>query len=330
MVKFRLGSIDVRVHASFVFAIMILGMSAERPSTFAIWCAAAAVSVLLHELGHAFTGMAYGLVPKIELMGMGGQTSFQDLRDLGAAPRSFEASVRAKPIREILISFAGPFVTLLLAALLGVAMRVLRSRGASAYVLELVSLVGWTNVVWGVFNLLPVLPLDGGRIMASLMVVFRVRDAERKAMFASMILGVGIALACVAAKLFIGAVLMLLFAWRNFQARAVTGALQSETDLVEQLGQACIAMQARDGRAMMRLAEGVLAKSRTREVRSEALRILAYGQFLEGHWGSLLRLVDEMGEEIGRVELAKLAEAAGEVGRTEEAAQIQATLARMS
>ncbi len=331
MVEFRLGGIAVRLQAAFVFTVLILGIGAKQLSTFLVWCGIAALSVFLHELGHALAGMAYGLVPRIELMGLGGQTTFQDpahapgsLGDVVRKLKPFESSVRARPGREVVISLAGPAVTLLLALAAGLAERALGAPPTPASLIDALHVASVANFVWGVFNLLPVLPLDGGRVMTAVMVMFNVRDAERTAMGASIVLGIALALGCLAKGVFFAAVLMLLFAWRNFQARAITEALRTEADLVVELVEARRAMEARDGHVMINLAESVLARARTREVRSEALRILAYGQFLEGHWSSLLRLVDEAGDELGASELTKLADAAAEVGRSEEAAHIRA------
>ena len=335
MVQFRLGRISVRIHAAFVFTVLLLGIGTKQLSTYAVWCAVACASVFLHELGHALAGMAYGLVPRIELVGLGGQTTFPRFRSLGQAAlgdvmrrlRPFESSVRSRPGREMVISLAGPAITLLIFVAAGVAERVLAGRGASPALVEAMHVASAANFVWGVFNLLPVLPLDGGRVMTAVLVALKVRDAERRAMAASIAFGVGLAGLFLVQHIYFAAVLMLLFGWRNFQARAVTGALRTEADLVVELAQARSALEARDGHAMMAVAESVLARSRTREVRAEALRMLAYGQFLEGHWSSLLRLVDQLGDEIGPSELQKLADAAAEVGRSDEANHIRSRAA---
>ena len=101
-------------------------------------------SVLLHELGHAVVARKLGVhVSGIELGFLGGAAKMTDL------PR--------RPNHEIAIAAAGPAVSLALAGLgLGL--------GALSGV-SLISTLGWINLVLAGFNLIPALPMDGGRIL---------------------------------------------------------------------------------------------------------------------------------------------------------------------
>ncbi len=101
-------------------------------------------SVLLHELGHAVVARKLGVhVSGIELGFLGGAAKMTDL------PR--------RPNHEIAIAAAGPAVSLVLAGLgLGL--------GALSGV-SLISTLGWINLVLAGFNLIPALPMDGGRIL---------------------------------------------------------------------------------------------------------------------------------------------------------------------
>src|SRR4051812_28679543 len=75
----KLGSIPLRVQGWFVMtAVMLGGMNERDPAKLALWVAIVFVSVVVHELGHAMMGKAFGLVPRIDLHGMGGTTSFQE------------------------------------------------------------------------------------------------------------------------------------------------------------------------------------------------------------------------------------------------------------
>jgi Zn-dependent protease len=116
------------------------------------------LSILLHELGHAVQARREGLaVEGITLWLFGGVARFR-----GTFP---------SPGAEFRIAVAGPLVTLVLAA-------VLLGLGA---VVELpdavdgvVAWLGYINLVLLVFNLLPALPLDGGRVLHS--VLWRARN----------------------------------------------------------------------------------------------------------------------------------------------------------
>ncbi|WP_052209875.1 site-2 protease family protein [Kocuria sp. ZOR0020] len=121
----------------------------------AAFCLLLALSVLLHELAHAWTARAFGWpVTHITLSLMGGHTSF------GATRTSWLAS--------LVISVAGPVANILL-GLAGwvavAALQPLEAGGAFNVVLVLVELTSWANWFVGIFNLIPGLPLDGGRAL---------------------------------------------------------------------------------------------------------------------------------------------------------------------
>jgi Zn-dependent protease len=101
-------------------------------------------SVLLHELGHAIVARRLGVhTTGIELGFFGGAAKMIDI------PRN--------PRDEIEIAAAGPIVSLALAGLgLGL--------GAASHI-TIISWIGWTNLVLALFNLIPALPMDGGRIL---------------------------------------------------------------------------------------------------------------------------------------------------------------------
>jgi membrane-associated protease RseP (regulator of RpoE activity) len=146
---FRLGRIPVRVHLFFFLTALML--AGGRPGPLLVsWIVIVFVSVLIHELGHALVGRAFGLTPEIDLHGFGGTTSW------GGASR-------LRPGPHILISLAGPLAGILFggAIWLGAARQHLTPLAS-----EVVGQIIWVNVGWGIFNLFPMLPLDGGNVLA--------------------------------------------------------------------------------------------------------------------------------------------------------------------
>jgi Zn-dependent protease/CBS domain-containing protein len=111
-------------------------------------------SVTVHELGHSWVAMRYGIeIESITLWILGG------LASLKTFPKEWD--------REFWIAIAGPVSSLLVA---GVCYGAAVALPASVHVLRFV--VGWlaiTNVVLAVFNLLPAFPMDGGRILRALL-----------------------------------------------------------------------------------------------------------------------------------------------------------------
>ena len=162
---FRVFGIQLAVHASFVLLLAYYGYEgwAEDGVPGLCWSLGLIVlffiCVILHELGHSLTARRFGVrVPRILLLPIGGMAEFDRI------PR--------KPSEELLITIAGPAVNFLLAALLLPAVwRGLFGREeivANSTSGLLVTLWSW-NLVMGVFNLLPVFPMDGGRIFRALL-----------------------------------------------------------------------------------------------------------------------------------------------------------------
>ncbi|HLV12251.1 MAG TPA: site-2 protease family protein [Trueperaceae bacterium] len=110
-------------------------------------------SVVVHELGHAVVARLYG-VPTLEirLWFLGGVAQFKDI------PRRRGA--------EALVALAGPATSLALAAALGLLLPV-APLGATAT--TVLAYLAATNVGLALFNLLPAIPLDGGRVLRSVL-----------------------------------------------------------------------------------------------------------------------------------------------------------------
>jgi Zn-dependent protease/CBS domain-containing protein len=106
------------------------------------------LSVLVHELSHSLVARGFGLpVRRILLYPLGG------FSEIEREPQT--------PGREFLVSAAGPALSLSLAAVGYGLMQVVPAGIAGT----LVSQLRWANLIVGVFNLLPGLPLDGGRML---------------------------------------------------------------------------------------------------------------------------------------------------------------------
>lgn len=109
-------------------------------------------SVLAHELGHSFVAISQGIdVKSITLFLFGGLASLEKESDT--------------PLEAFLVAIAGPAVSLLLAAILFVAAF---NISFPAPIEAIIQLLASINLVLGLFNLIPGLPLDGGNILKSL------------------------------------------------------------------------------------------------------------------------------------------------------------------
>lgn len=149
--RFRLRGIPVTISPLFWISALALG-SGGSARHLLLSIPLTLISILLHEMGHALAALRYGSDARILLYGMGGLT-FHD-----AVPRR----------QQIAISLAGPgagFV-LGLAALLG--WRLFDS-SLPPIASEILWVLMWINLGWGLMNLLPVLPLDGGMVLDNLL-----------------------------------------------------------------------------------------------------------------------------------------------------------------
>lgn len=109
------------------------------------------VSVLVHELAHALTAKIYGWpTQKIVLNLWGGHTQFE--------------SFTATPGRSVLVALAGPAANFVLAA---GAWLLLTGATLGSVAEILTNIFMWANFLIAVFNVLPGLPLDGGRLVES-------------------------------------------------------------------------------------------------------------------------------------------------------------------
>lgn len=192
---FRLFGIPVRVELFFFLVLVFFGFGygyrvgdpqfhTEYVISFVL---IAAVSILIHELGHALAFKHYGVQPSITLHGLGGVTT---------------GSGDLTPGRSILISLAGPVPPLVLIGL--PAWLVWSSTGwTSDVILEQILFV---NVLWSVFNLLPILPLDGGAVTASVLeLAFRGRGRQIANVVSIVLSGAALLWAFSASQMFIAA-----------------------------------------------------------------------------------------------------------------------------
>jgi len=138
-------------------------------------------SVLVHELAHALTAKAWNWpTPRIVLTLWGGHTQFGD--------------VRATPGKSLAVALAGPAANFLL-ALAGLGLLVFLDTGTVGRLLA--DIFVWANLLVAIFNVLPGLPLDGGRIVET--IVWKATGSQDRGTLAAGWAGRIIAAALVAA-----------------------------------------------------------------------------------------------------------------------------------
>ena len=201
---FSLVGIPVRVHPFFWLIAVLLGIGGEpQLMEVLIWVVAMFLAILVHELGHALVMRRYGYSPRIILYGMGGLAT--------AGPAQAYSSAGTSPQAQILISAAGPGAGFLLAALLIAALELVGPGVATVFVYDIVpfvipaGLVGslaltvfigdllFICIFWGIINLLPVYPLDGGQIAQRMFVAANPVDGIRQSLQLSFLTAIAVA-----------------------------------------------------------------------------------------------------------------------------------------
>jgi Zn-dependent protease len=155
----RVGGIEIRMHWTFlalvavvVWASMATGAAAVASNL--VWIVAIFVSVLIHEYSHCIVARRRGaVVVDILLLPIGGLSRLE--------------KVPEHPDDELAIAIVGPLTSLGLAAIAMVGGLLV---GATLWPPTLFAgswfaRVAWLNLLLGVFNLLPALPMDGGRVL---------------------------------------------------------------------------------------------------------------------------------------------------------------------
>jgi len=192
--SFVLFGIPVRVHPFFWLVGLLLGLHSPTAGAMIAWIAALFLSVLVHEIGHAAVMRSYGFYPSIVLYGMGGLTMYGPGQPFGARRPGFGG--------QVLISAAGPLAGFALAALVSAGMHlaghevvvvrvarlvpmVLVAGPIESYFVRFVNDLLFISVFWGIINLLPVYPLDGGQIAREVALRLNPQDGIRLSLILS-------------------------------------------------------------------------------------------------------------------------------------------------
>jgi Zn-dependent protease/predicted transcriptional regulator len=186
----RIAGIEVGVHYTWLFAFALVAWSLAEgffPSNYRGWdqstywiigvLSALALfgSVLVHELSHSFVALARGQgVHSITLFIFGGVSNIKGEAD--------------EPKDEFLVAVVGPLTSFALAAIFWVVDQALRLGDSPPG--AMLSYLSMVNLILGLFNLLPGFPLDGGRVLRS--IVWAVTNSLQRATQVASIFGQGI------------------------------------------------------------------------------------------------------------------------------------------
>jgi Zn-dependent protease len=150
--NFRMLGVDVRVHPMFWLMSVLLGWSAIQLgfAYLAAWVACVFVSILVHEFGHVLMGRLFGTHGHIVLYSFGGL--------------AVGSSALRNRWQRIAVYLAGPGAGFVLFGLVWLLTQYVDLERLSPLMLDVLDDLFWINLFWGLLNLAPVWPLDGGQI----------------------------------------------------------------------------------------------------------------------------------------------------------------------
>ncbi len=198
--RFEVAGFPVRISPMFWLIVVLFGFNGD-PLQLVTWVFALFISILLHELGHALAFRRFGVESEIVLYGFGGL----------AIPRTSWGRGLSST-QNILVALAGPFAGFLLAAVILLAVKLAGGvvlwqtivnfipvpiagfQGELSFLNELISTFLWVNVFWGMINLLPIYPLDGGQVTRHAFLMSNAYNGVQMSLWVSVIVGAMVAI----------------------------------------------------------------------------------------------------------------------------------------
>ncbi|HVU87957.1 MAG TPA: site-2 protease family protein [Pirellulales bacterium] len=205
---FRVAGVPVRVHPMFWLVTVLMGLGRDGdPVEVLMWVVAVFACILVHELGHVLAFQYYGMSAHVVLHGFGG-LAIPSAGRWGGAGRTRETW-----LADTVISLAGPCAGFLFAGVifLGLALggrspEIAVDPDRLIYMLwqpfpaRNVNVLLWymqfINIFWGIVNLLPVFPLDGGQVCRAVLGRFDPHHGLQQSLMISIVTAAGMAALC--------------------------------------------------------------------------------------------------------------------------------------
>jgi Zn-dependent protease len=270
---FRLAGIPIQVRWTFLVFTVLFGSSLEDPALIAAWVVLVGVSILVHELGHAFAFRIWHVESRVVLHPMGGVT----IPIRGDLPNRWSS---------IVVSLAGPLSGMVLLGL--PALVLFEADIVTDPWDDVLRLAVYVNVAWSVVNLLPILPLDGGNVMRSVLNSWTDGRGEVPARWLSIGVAAAVGVFAATQDFLFGGLYALFFAADNVRALRMGRDRAAAVDL-KPVAQA---LESGDATRTTQLADDVLARARDPRVRAMAIELAAWAAVSDGDLDRARRALD--------------------------------------
>ncbi len=255
--------IPIYIHPFFWIFAALIGflMSKTLIGTF-FWIMIIFISVIVHELGHALTSLIFKQSPKIELVAMGGLTSYR--------------GKKLKYYQQFLIVLMGPVFGLLLFVLASLILWLDFIK--SPTFLATIKIMQVVNLFWSFVNLLPILPLDGGQLLRIALEAFFGVKGFKLSLLLGFIIASVIALGSFAFRYYLLGALFFLFAFQSFDMYRRSKNLQKcdrDEKLADLLTKAQLLIKEGKKDEAQKLLEDLRAKTKQGLIYIQATHLLA-------------------------------------------------------
>ena len=207
----HLGSIrgtTITIDPTFIIIVALFVASAYNPAEglhyALLWAPILFLSVLIHELAHAAAIGMFGYGSSdIVLGGMGGHTINRR---------------RARPWHDVIISLAGPFSSFAIYYAMLMIYRRVTFVHEDPMLVVFVPMLARANLWWGIFNLLPISPLDGGQAVRNfLRMILSERASFMIAVWVSIVAGIVVAVLGLVSRQIFLTLIIAWFVYMNYQ-----------------------------------------------------------------------------------------------------------------
>ncbi|MBU6447063.1 MAG: site-2 protease family protein, partial [Verrucomicrobia bacterium] len=252
----------------WLFACIIGWIIGQSLLGMLVWVGIIFVSVLFHEFGHALTAVIFKQKTRIQLVALGGLTTFE--------------GPKLKFWQQFIITFNGPlfgfFLFLIATALLQFTWPVMMTK--------ILKMAQYANLFWTIVNLLPVLPLDGGQLLRIILEASFGIQGFKASLLIGAILSALFALYFFLIRAYLAGAFFFLFAFQSFESwrrSRFANASDRDEENRQMMMRAEEALNAGNTTEAKRLLDEVRQKANGGMLAHAAQQYLAYLDYKEGH-----------------------------------------------
>ncbi len=304
------GPIPVMIHPFFWLLAALIGwINSQTLMGMLVWIGIIFVSVLIHEFGHALTAVMFRQKAQIQLVAMGGLTSFD--------------GPKLKFWKQFIIVFNGPLAGMGLFVLAALLLRL----PIQGFWREVFYFTMIANLFWSVVNLLPVLPMDGGQLLRIVLEGFFGIKGFRASLVVGATIAALLSFYCFIVQQFLVGAIFFLFAFQSFdnwRKSRLANPLDREDDFRKELIKGEQMLQRGDKSGAIRLFEDVLKKAPGGVLAASASQFLAFLYTEQGKKEDAYRLLLPIKKHLANDTLCLLHTLAAENGNHELVAELSA------